>query len=109
MKKTYLAAVLSLFSWIATAQNFQIENLGTTYTQQEIETAFSGANLCGQMFETQSRSITLDDGAKLTLLPNSCGHADGTDLTPVTWAIRSNKVILAQEGELTKTRKKLHN
>ncbi len=98
-------ALSSSFSFSQTT--FEIKQLGTNYTQEQITQTFSSADFCGAHFVSKRNSIQLNDGAIIELrsqsemansatpIPLSCVLADNSIYHSATWSI-------SPEGRLMK-------
>jgi hypothetical protein len=98
-------ALNSSFSFSQTT--FEIKQLGTNYTQEQITQTFSIADFCGAYFVSKRNSIQLNDGAIVELksqselansgitLPQSCVLADTIVYHSAAWSISA-------EGRLMK-------
>lgn len=68
MKSLALSSLMVLCSFFAFSQNFEVKNVGSQYTLNQIQTAFSNANFCGSFFTTKRNVIVLNDGSTVELL-----------------------------------------
>lgn len=72
MKLILVLAGLVLLTFTAKSQaNYEILSLGTTYTEADIQNAFSTADFCGSHYQNQRFLIVFDDGAQVELLSAS--------------------------------------
>lgn len=92
---TSLCLTLTAFS-----QSYQIESIGSTYTQAEIDLAFSSIDWCERSYKNKSRELLLDDGAKVIILPSngSCGQEDTFLFTESSYAIRGEYLVAGQSA-----------
>ncbi len=105
MKKTILFCLGILFTTLGFSQEFEIKSVGTNYTSTQIENTLNSANLCNWVYQDKSRKITLDDGAKVTLLPNnSCGQLSDHVFTSVEWSITGTTLMIGHSYEPTLTK-----
>lgn len=69
--KIYFIAVLlaSSLSFGQSGNNFyEIKNLGTNYTMEELDSAMLAANFCHFFFEDKRRAMNFNDGSVVELL-----------------------------------------
>ena len=50
------------------SQTFEVKNVGTQYTLNQIETAFANENFCGSYFTDKRNVLVLNDGSVVELL-----------------------------------------
>ena len=68
MKSLALSSLIVFCSFFAFSQNFEVKNVGSQYSSNQIETAFSNANFCGALFAGKRNVIVLNDGSTVELL-----------------------------------------
>lgn len=82
----------------AFSQSYQIEQLGSNYSQSEIDLAFGTVNWCERSYKNKVREIVLDDGAIVHVLPATigCGQEDEFSFAQQTYAIRGAHLVMGQ-------------
>jgi hypothetical protein len=112
-----IIALSSSFSFSQTT--FEIKQLGTQYTQEQIAQSFSNADFCGAYFISKRNSIQLNDGAIVELksqselegsgiaMPDSCFLQDQVVYHPGTWAIANGLLMKGVETQLSPSEMKL--
>lgn len=93
----------------ASAQTiYEVKEVGSQYTQAQIDQAFMAADFCGYVKSTIRTEIELNDGTKIELLPineqpnldASCAQADNYVFPDATWKISSTGIVVHQMGGL---------
>ena len=112
MRNLLLSATAMLFCVFLTygQQNYTVVSLGTNYSIQDINAAFSTANLCNNIYKDIRRDIVLDDGAVLQLFSASelgnaqgCGLDSSIQFKEEQWGISPNgKIIIKKPATLNK-------
>ena len=112
-----IIALSSSFSFSQTT--FEIKQLGTQYTQEEITQTFSSADFCGAYFFSKRNSIQLNDGAIVELKSQSELEGSGITMAPscflqdqavyhtATWSISNGLLMKAVESQLSPADMKL--
>lgn len=107
MKQTFLLLIF-LLTFMGFSQenktNFEILKVGNKYSQEQIQKAFSNADLCGSYLVTRNHDIVFDDGTIVRLFSkndlksfrfsNDCFVADNTDFSHITWSITPSAIIV---------------
>lgn len=104
--------ILLLFTFLFTLlgfsqeekSNFEILKVGSKYSQELIQKAFSTADLCGCYLISKNHDIVLDDGSIVRLYPkravtttklnNECFVNDNTNFSHISWSISSSAIIV---------------
>lgn len=104
--RTLLLLTVLLVSYCTVAQtpveHYQITNLGTTYSQQQIEASINGADLCGFYYQTSERELHFNDGTVVTIFAaNSLQGISGSCISPQyvnhqneIWEIAANGYLI---------------
>jgi len=112
-----IIALSNTFSFSQTT--FEIKQLGTQYTQEEITQTFSGADFCGAYFVAKRNSIQLNDGAVVELKSQSELESSGITMAPscflqdqevyhtATWSISNGHLMKAAATQLSPSEMKL--
>ena len=112
-----IIALSSSFSFSQTT--FEIKQLGTQYTQEEITQTFSAADFCGAYFVSKRNSIELNDGAVIELksqneledsgitMPPGCFLQDQVIYHSATWSISNGHLMKAAATQLSPSEMKL--
>jgi hypothetical protein len=99
---------------------FEIKQLGTQYTQEEITKTFSSADFCGAYFVSKRNSIQVNDGAIVELksqselagigisMPSSCFLQDHVIYNSAIWSISNGHLMKAVETQLSPADMKLN-
>lgn len=104
MKFTLLLGFVAFFAINLSAQSsyYEVVQVGTNYTLEEIEEAFDSASMCGFIYQSQRNTITFDDGTTVELLGAneldstvmSCSGVDNSKtFQPAEWSISQAKLI----------------
>jgi hypothetical protein len=108
MKNLLIIVVLAStinFSWGQTF--YEIKALGTSYTTQQIDSAFQSADFCGSFFMSKRNKLIMNDGAIVELksrqelatagiwaLGDFCSINDNEIYYDAIWSIHSSGLLL---------------
>jgi len=68
MKKIItLGLIIFSASYISAQTIYEVKELGTDYSQSQIDQAFATANFCGFYYSSENRVLNFDDGAVIEL------------------------------------------
>lgn len=100
LKSLLLVGGFTLTSLAFGQTNYEITELGTSYSQQEIEVSLNAANLCGFHYSDERRSLYFNDGAVVQLfkkdesvsLDDNCFIVKGANVNDYdnTWEISAS-------------------
>jgi hypothetical protein len=120
MKNLLSFLIIALSSSFSIGQTtFEIKQLGTQYTQEEITQTFSSADFCGAYFVAKRNSIQLNDGAVVELKSQGELESSGITMAPscfmqdhvvyhtATWSISNGHLMKAVETQLSPSEMKL--
>lgn len=87
---------------------YEVKELGTQYSQAQIDQAFGSADFCGFVKTSIPTEIVLNDGAKIELFPvndqpnmdQSCAQLDNFVFPDATWKISSTGIVVRSLGGL---------
>ena len=102
--------ILSLLSWgISYGQNyFELVQVGSEYSKEEINEAFSTATFCGYHFNSKRNLLVFDDGTQVELLSkeellnptienlglsDKCFREDHLVFQESVWYIKNEKIV----------------
>jgi hypothetical protein len=107
MTKTILTLATIAISTIGLSQSkFEVQKNGTSYSNEQILSAFEGANLCGSYFKDKRNVLQMNDGTIVELksakeilsegieLREECILPDGTVYYDCIWSIAENGLLL---------------
>jgi len=101
MKPITTLIIVMFSSFLGFSQSFSIQNVGTKYSEELINTAFSSANLCGLILESKRNDIVFEDGSIVSILganeivaPAECIIQESQLRTDVTWSISANGILI---------------
>ena len=99
-----LSLIFFSASYISAQTLYEVTELGSQYSQAQIDQAFGSADFCGYVRSSARAEIILNDGTKIELLPiseqpnldSSCAQADDFVFPDATWKISSTGIVLRQ-------------
>lgn len=103
MKKLLIIVVLTCGINVAWCQSFyEIKELGTSYSAQQIDSAFQSADFCGMYYGSERRGLIFDDGTIVELyssvelpnLPISCFISSKKANDSNIWRISADGYLL---------------
>ena len=103
------ATILLGVSYGISQQSYEIITIGNSYSEQDINQAFAGANFCNRIYKNTRRTILLNDGAEIELfsaeesgIDSGCGLNSNYVFRPEEWGIKNGKITIKQEATLQK-------
>ena len=103
-----LSMIFFSASYVSAQTIYEVKEVGSQYTQTQIDQAFGSADFCGYIKTSIRTKIELNDGTKIEFLPiseqpnldPSCAQADNYVFPDATWKISSTGIVVRQLGGL---------